>query len=678
MVITGLFALSLLCLGGGYALGVPALRLVGVFGALFLGVGTAPLQLSSSPDLATRLGVAGLVGLTVITGLGGLMGFTTWHPLIAGEIIGGVAGAVHALAARRAFAEATLHGWRAKLRWPAVELTPSVVCTVAGTAIWLGSAIGVGHVTPGIAGFLPKISPAWYVGLVLLLVAITLARGEREAHVALAVVSLVLATTLTPALVYGLPRAETAYKHVDLVQWILRTHHVDPALGIYPAYSGFFSAIAWMCHLADTPDPLGVATYWPVVMAFVRVAGLRLLFGRVISSRYGCWAMVSIAVLVDSIGADYFSPQSVGFAMALGMFALVVRGITPPPLGRRSTWALLVLSGCAIAITHELSPFMVAGVFIILAIQRQAVPRLAAIPILVPAVAFLIVNRKVLGPFVSLNQFLSVSNFAPPPTPSTPGLERLPIVGLSSDALFLGLLVLILMATVGFVRNIRTRWAWAYGLCPVVGVVFIAVNPYGNEGIFRTALFGIPWLAILAAHSIGKITAHRRALTTWVARGALLAGSIGLLGTFVIGEYGLDGSSVLRAGDVAAIRTFEAKAPQGSLMVTVGFGENTVSSQLFGSNDMALAWDQVVTQASLTPGRPDASDLVSLAPRLESYIGTPKARVYALWSPALLLYSEEYGLQTARQSDAWLRLLLSSDKWQLLYTGAGSYLFGLA
>ncbi len=664
----------------GFALGIPTLRMAGVISVLFLGVGTAPLQPSGRPSLATRLGVAGLVGFATIICLGTVMVLVPlWHPVIAAVAVCVPAAAAHALGMRRALLTPAAKRGVDRV-WARVGNAvagsgalprPALALTFAGTALWLGAALSLGHVQPGLAGLLTRISPAWFAGIVLVLAGVVTARGEREEYAALAVLSLALAMTLTPALVYGMPRSQSAAKHVELAALILHTHHLNPGGGIYLAYSGFFSAIAWLCSLARVSDPIGVATFWPVILAFVRIAVLRFFFGRVIESRYRVWCAVAVVVLVDAIGADYFSPQSVGYVMGIGVFALVLTG-SPAEIGKRARIALLVLCGCSLAVTHELSPYIVGGVLIVLAVLRQAEPRWAAAAILAPAGLWALINRHVLSGFFSLGALGNISNFAPPKTASTPGLHRLAIVGDSSHALLAGLLVLIGVAAVAFARNRGRRWAWAYGASAGVGLVFVAVNPYGNEGIFRAALFGIPWLALLAARGLPQLRSR-------FAPAAFLAVSVVLLATFMLAEFGMDGSGVMRRADLTSLRIFERTAPANSYLVGVGFGDLPDTVPYAGAQSTELAWNTFIDQSAFRPGGPAPADLSLLTAKLERYAndtsGAPATNVYATWSPALLWYGKEYGLETSQQSHAWLRLLLHSPQWHTVYAAAGTYLF---
>ncbi len=102
--------------------------------------------------------------------------------------------------------------------------------------------------------------------------------------------------------------------------------------------------------------------------------------------------------------------------------------------------------------------------------------------------------------------------------------------------MLLGLLVLIALAVIGFLRHWRLKAAWAFMISAGVGILLIVANPYGNEGIFRAALFGIPWLAVLAMRAL------KRRVPQWVP-GAVGLVWVGLLGTFLIAMFGLDNAA---------------------------------------------------------------------------------------------------------------------------------------
>jgi GT2 family glycosyltransferase len=671
--LSGLFAVSLAVYAAARLIGLPSLALGAALGVLFFGVGTAPLQLSPAAGLSVRLGVAGLVGLTtpLLVGTAMVLG-PLWHPALAAVLALAAATAGHALAWPSARRELRLWRSRHSVMPPRItRVSYSMACTLAGTSLWLGSALWTGHVVPGIGGFLTQITPVWYVGVLLVLAAITLAWREPDEHCALfAVASLVLALTLTPALVYGMPRSQSAGKHIELVQMILAAHHLHAGEGIYFAYSGFFAAIAWLCRLAGVTDPLGLATFWPMLMGLVRLAELAFLFGQVIEGRNRRWAAITLVVLVDAIGADYFSPQSVGYVVGLGVYGVAVS--SNQVLGRRFVAVLLIISGCALAPAHELSPYIIGGVLIVLAFFGCARPRWAGLSILIPAGVWALLNQGVLGGYFSLSNLFDLSNFAPPHTATAPDLGRLPIVAYSSHALALGLAVLVAGALVGFARHRRERWAWAYLISAGIGAALLVANPYGNEGIFRCSLFGIPWLAVLAVYAVKRPSALVR-------YGVWTAVSVGLLATFLVAAFGLDASGVMRRSDLEAWQAFARTAPPNSELLSIGYGDLPGNVPEKGPHPIQITFGQVNDPAAQAPGRPRPRDLQTLLSRYKAYAlgqtGVSTGALYAIWSPVLAWYDREYGLETTAQNRRWLGLLLASMSWRLVYERDGTYMF---
>lgn len=670
--LTLLFALSF----GLYAIGrverISPFALAGALGVLFFGVGAAPLQLSRTVSLSARLALAGLLGLSAALLIGFIMVLAPlWDPGLFALLLGAAAGVAHAVALPSALGEAelSLSRWPGRRQLLRAGTRPSLLCTLVGSALWLGSAILTGRIVPGIGGFPVQITPVWYGGVVLVLVASVLARSEKhEGYAALAVGSLVLALTLTPALLYGMPRAESAGKHVELVRLVLSRHHLRAGDGIYFAYSAFFDAVAWLCRLARVSDPIGLATFWPVLMGVIGLAELRLLFGALIEGRYRRWAAITLVVLVNSVGTDYFSPQAVGYVLGLGIFALVVN--PRPPVKERAQAAIIVLAACALAVTHELSPYVVGCVLVVLALARCARPRWAGLAVLAPAVLWAVLNRKLVTGFVSLSNLLDFGNFRPPQTAALNGLHRAPIVGESSDALLLAMLLLSGGALIGFARHRRERWAWGYLISAGIGLVLVSLVPYGHEGIFRSAVFGIPWLVLLSTYAVARLSG-----TVDSAGWMLLC--LGLLATFLVAAYGMDGSTVIRRADLQAVRIFE-RAPPNSYLLQVGFGDLPTGPPGL-SGDRQLAFDLVDGQAAHRAATPQASDLVTLLSAYREFarrrFGTHVGQLYAIWSPVEALYGYEYGLQTPDAADRWRDLMLASPAWRVVYHQHGTYLF---
>ena len=679
LLVSAAAVLSLLLLAAGYALHSEALRLIGVLGALIFGAGAAPGQLTDNAFLTERLGVAVMLGLGGSSLVGAVMVLAPlWDPWLAAALVAAAAAYAHVVGVRRSLRTLKASGLpvvkRLSLRGQPAAAQISSALTVLGTALWLAAALSFGHLVPLAAGgFLPTISYAWYAGLLMLIAAIVLARDGSEARIAAPVLMLIVAVTLTPALVYGDPDSQSAVKHVVLIQYILQAHRLHPDY-LYYAYSGFFDGMAWLCRIAGVTNPIGFATYWPVLIGILGAIELRFLLGRVIRSAHRCWIGIMIAALANSVGQNYFSPQAEAFVIALGAFALALTGRTELGISRAARITLLVIAGLALAVTHELSPYLAAGVLIVLGLFRVVNPRWIGLVILVPAAAWAGLHLHALSGFFTLSDLGNLSNFKPPTTAAASGLTRAPIVGLSTDALVLGLLVLVGLALVGLARNVARGGAWGFIVSAGVGLLFIAVNPYGDEGIFRATLFAVPWLVLIA------MAAVRKAPWRWPVL-ALIATVF--LGCYLVSSFGLDPSNVVRASDVRALDVYVRDAPPKSYHLEIAASGDLPSSLDPHQHNLVWSalWDdmdphQVAIHARVPPTAADLTTLTNAYIAYAQKFGhTPPSDLFAVYSPAAAIDSVEYAVETMANSREWLQLFLASPRWRVVYASDGSYLF---
>jgi hypothetical protein len=744
LVWAAVFAASLVLAVIGRLAGIEAFALIGGYGVVFFGVGGAAFQLKPKLELYARLTGSVLVGFAVLLLAGMVMadvrGF--WSPLAALLMIlipaiclhaAGVvevwmpadAGGRRGAADRGELAEALLTGF-ADL--PHAELAPvasgngrqvetvetvefepldqvheltlaggtklhvtaprlSIQLIMLGTLFWLAPALWSRDPNPGYWGLLTTINPLWYVGLVMVLAGFALGR-HSELRAALATLSFGLATTLTPALVYGGPREQTAAKQMQLVENVLLNHHVHVTAGIYQAFSSMFAGIAGLAELLGIHGMLGhmslwsLATYWPVLLVLMRIAVLRFLMGRLLPTSARRWSAVMLVLLVDSLGADYFSPQSIGYVMAVGIVAIAINGRTRRPFNDRITFALLLVAGCALGPAHELSPYMAAGALVVLAVFGQA-PWWSCLPVGVPALLWAAVVHNVISQNFNFGSLFNISNFRPPLTVATPGLQRMAIVGVQSHLLLVALLILIGLAAVGFLSHVRERWAWGYALCPIVGVALIAINPYGNEGIFRATLFAIPWMAVLAM----RMPHPSRWLPDLARRPAAMTAGIGLglcalLGTFLIAAYAMDGTNVLPQGNVAVTDYAWRLPPHDDFVLSAGSATNPADGANFAFRYQTLEWSEVVKGVpALQALHPTPADATALAARYRlvavAHGATTTSPLYLIWDRSSALYSNAYGLQSTAQMNAWLQLLRTTSSWKLVDHAGGAYLFQL-
>jgi hypothetical protein len=337
---------------------------------------------------------------------------------------------------------------------------------------------------------------------------------------------------------------------------------------------------------------------------------------------------------------------------------------------------MLFVVGWTAATTHQLSPFVIGGVLVVLVVFRQVRPWWTPLLVLVPAGVWTLTHLGSVSGFLSPELLGRLSNFRPPQTQAATGLERAPIIGLASYATLTGILVVGLLALVTLLQQRRMARAWALAVAPAVGLVLIAVNPYGNEGIFRAALFGIPWLAALAASQFPPRPSPLH-------RGLFLGVGAVLTVTFVVASFALDAFTVTRPADVAAVR-YAATHPGGAyIAVYLGSGDLPTTVRpgeiVVTPDDLSAGPDGTSAQPGALAQLPPDQELQRIEDLLwSSYLanwqGTQPA-VYALWSPVQSIYQEQYGLEQPSGFAALRDAVARSPLWSVAEQGDGTVLF---
>jgi hypothetical protein len=676
-------SLALLLAGGiAAALGadVPRTTLLTLY--MIVGIGTAVWAFNSWLTPAARVALSFATSWVIIVVVSGVMAeASAWHPDVAFALVGGAAAVAHlvslvrlGLSRRPARRSRSRHNKQAALAAP--DLAAAAVLAAA-LAVALVSAYAAKTADTGVGGFLASISPVWFLAL---LVAVALASGlvwhRPTAWLQAAGTSVTgLILTLTPAIVYGTPRSQSAEKHIALAQLIRDTGGLHSQYAVYNGWPGFFSGIAWIADVARIHDTVSLATFWPALLVVFRIAALRYLAGRFFTSPRLAWGATLLAVLADSLGADYFSPQSLGFVLGLVLFGVA--------LSKRTGLIrlLIVLGlGSTITFTHQLSPYIVGGVLVVLAVFRLTKPWWLPALVLVPAAGWALLHASTISGFISLGGFGNASNFQLP-SQSLPGQREL-IVRVSIASVGVAGLVLSVFAVITLLRNRRDRRMWAAAFSTLVGVAAVTANAYGNEGILRTVLFAFPWLAILAAPSV--FGAGRRGLLAILAAVPVLILTVCLL----FGEFGLDGSSVSRRADRAvvhkAIADARAHPDRSVLLLTLGPGDTAGSGPTNPKNLNPRASGAFKLGPQVQAANPSdnaaydaiVADLASQAAK-QSRHPLAQTDVYALYSPAERIYGKEYGLITLAQSDALLHALQRSAFWHPDLQRDGTYSFVL-
>jgi hypothetical protein len=664
LVISALSLLAVLLGATGLIFGVPGLRVVGFVGYLLFGIGAAPWALLPKLDLPLRL------ALTVTTAMGTLVIVSTamleagaWQTAVATSVLCAVTVPLHVAALVRIPRDRRL----ASLRIELLSLGPGIYVSGTGALLCLVAALMHQHTDPGIWGFLAQIGPLWYAGVGLIVLSLAVSRSYAETATAIGVLALIVVLTGTQAIVYDLPRIQSTAKHVEMVQQIRHEHVLQTAVVVYNGWPGFFAAMAWLADAAGIRDPFHLAAAWQLLIGLYRVIAMRYFAGQVIRDRRLAWLAVLFCALPDTIGQDYFSPQSVGF-----VFGILIFGYALSRLPVRLKVAAMIGAAITVAITHQLSPYIIGGALCVLVIFRQLKPWWLPATVLGTAVLWALINWADISKFLDVGSLGSSGNLSTPTPTAVSGLARLPVFLAMEAALALSLMILGALTLVVLWRRRRNLRTWALVACPGAGLAIVIAHPYGKEGLYRAVLFALPWLAVLAAQAF-PVLANR----WWQA--LQLAVTAVLTVNFVVGTFSLDASNVLRQGDVDAFAVY-AQTPTGddvNYCLLIGPGDLPSGPNVEPNNRVSVYRDAIDTTYAFTIRAADASAVDALTEDLIEYSGLndPTDRLYAFWSPTNSYYGWEYGLHTPQQFTALRDAFAASPLWKVIYSEDGSVLF---
>ncbi len=545
----------------------------------------------------------------------------------------------------------------------------SYALALVGLALCLASAAALAPLDPGPGGLLAVVSPAWYLGLAMIVAAVLVGLFVRGAEPGVSVVALVVAFAATPAVAYSLPRYSWTAKHVGVTSYMLAHGSVSAGSDIYQAWPGVFSAMAWFSRVSAT-DPMSLARWWPLAVDVVMVLTFVQLAFRVLGDRRHAWLAAVVLVVGSTIGQDYFSPQSAAFVLGIAVFAVAFRPHEQPRGLAASEWIAVLVLTTAVAVTHQLTPYMIMAPLVILAVFGLARSPILPVAAAAPAVVWTLLHLSAIRQYFSLGQLGDVTGNVLTRGLSTPGLHRSTLIIANSLTLAGDAIVIGVIALLALYRN-RTRTNFALALCAASGAGLLLANSYGNEGSFRVLLFALPWLAILAASwDLGYLSDRK---WVWIATLSILSGA------FVFVNMGLDYINVERPGDVQAVATFETTAPKGSVLFVFGNGYTPLR--------VTSRYDQVIERfypavTTLTnnkqhfnPGVSYQEFLLHFIPR--SSLALRRHHFFVLTARQPETNMVEYSLLTEREYRSVDEQILHSRNWRLVRQTATSSLYEL-
>ncbi|MFI9326724.1 glycosyltransferase [Kitasatospora sp. NPDC052868] len=465
----------------------------------------------------------------------------------------------------------------------------------------------------GDLGLLQVLPVLYWAGLALLVtgfVAVLHDPRIRQRWAAGYVLALIAFIHATPTLLYPTLRYAWAWKHVMVVDAMLRHDGSVPHAGeldIYNQWPGFFQLNVLLLRATGLHSSLGYAAWYPVLANVLLLGPLLLVFRSVTQDRRLVWGGIWIYFSASWVGQDYFSPQAFTYLLFLAVLALVLRRLAaaraaqppdgaPPGEGtgaRAVTWvsdtparagwrplpfALLLVLIAAIVCSHQLTPLMLISTLLMLALRRRN--RRVVLPALAAAVAITFAwDATVARPYLARNIDNLVAALASPDSNALPGLQRLAqpaAAQVFASWVDRGLTAAVLLLAVAAV--VRHRWVRRTNLPLLLcaPVPLLLANNYGGEMVFRAYLFALPAAALLAATLVIPSGARapvrprgvRRALPVlhWGLTTAVL---FSLLGGLLFGYYSKESMNSFTPGEVAALRYVAHTAPPGSRIISI-------------------------------------------------------------------------------------------------------------
>lgn len=483
---------------------------------------------------------------------------------------------------------------RVAAAWPAVPLLTAL-------ALWGWAVRHTDVAALDDYGLVSALHPTFWAGLAVLTAGFwfTVRDPRRRAGWPAAfVLGLLVMERATQAVLYPTPLYAWAWKHDAVIDHLLTSGGLQSAdrlgdMAVYDQWPGFFAAQAALVRLLGVDNAAMYMAWWPLVSSVLLLLPLLLIYRTFTRDRRLIWTAVWLFCVGNWVGQDYFSPQSVAFALHLGVLAVVLRRYGRPGARdarqRQAVWTVLLsVLVIAIVVSHQLTPGMLVVTLLALALTRR---HRDWVPLVTTVVIFLAWCLTAALPFLSAampDMIRSVGDIGANvetgygSTPTGTGA-----VATSWAARLLSASVLLLaLAGVLRARELRRR-ALPLLLVAAAPLPMFVASSYGSEMIFRVLMFMLPGAAFFAAAALlptSQLPAaqtpaaqmpapHLPAARTpslpplryaaWLSPLVLLAATL----AFVPSYSGKDRVNYFPPGEVALVRQLFDQAPDDSLVV---------------------------------------------------------------------------------------------------------------
>ncbi|MFC7404466.1 hypothetical protein [Georgenia alba] len=478
------------------------------------------------------------------------------------------------------------HERRRELAHLLKDLAPAAL-VLLGVLLW---AVGLEPVDPDTLdgyGLITKLSPVCLTGIVLVGAAGAweLFGQRRTIVLALATIGLWLSVSATQPLVYGPARLPWGWIHAGFSEHIGMTGDVIHNFDIRFSWPAMFTVTQMWAEAAGLERVDRMIELAPVAFTGIAALGVGALAQAVAGPGRVAWLAVWLFLAASWTEQDYFSPQALTYCLYVAGLAIMVSDLTSPgPAtgGRILPWrrsvppttpgtrirahVLLLLLAVALAPTHQLSPFVLAGMALVLLLfGRLSSAWLPIMLLSAPTVWFFLGARetwvneleKIVGGIGDFGGSLNA------------GVTDRVSGDLGHQVITSGRIgVFLLVGLIAFVGWLVLRRAahrtWALPVLAGSTFLIAAVQPYGGEIFMRCYLFSLPWLAIGIGYALEALRSRAvlARVVSAVLVGALAVSCLALRG-------GNDAWLTFTDGDLAVMDVAYGQAREGETIVVL-------------------------------------------------------------------------------------------------------------
>jgi hypothetical protein len=451
------------------------------------------------------------------------------------------------------------------------------VALTAAVQLWVIGLWGADPKAMTDLGLVSLLGWATAGAVLILLVSFFIALSYRPSEIVLGahLLTLIVLVHGTPAILFGTLRYSWAWKHIGIVDFILRHGRVDTTvqeLGVYQDWPGFFGASALLAELAGADQLIKISIWAPVAFNIANLLALRCLFRAFRAGRTHTWLALLLYFLTTWVGQDYFSPQASAFLLFLVLFTTVARKFRPiGPVHHRATGSivLVILLMVAIASSHQITPLMVFVALTVLFVARQIrgwyLPVLAFVTMV--GWAFTVAQDFTLS---NIDDWIAQVN---DPLANMAGTfeKSATIRGGQHLVSFAGRAVIVIMtlvAAIGMIRLAR-RKKLDYMVLLLAGApgLLLYVTAFDGELLFRIFLFASPFLSYFASAALLPAGGGFSPAERWRTCVPALVFCVVLTPGFFLAYYGKDHQNYFTSAEVAASQWVADRSRPGTLLV---------------------------------------------------------------------------------------------------------------